>query len=263
MTQVLLGLKKFFFKQSAVCFLDHNTKLLPAAMTSVIRIKRKRNCDPVGSLLLAKKRLKYEDSKTASGNDAELFRFAGTVEAHVAHSTEVVSQKIKKAIEYEKLYKSPQLNAVLKQGKRRSSEPFVGEPRKLKLLNSQTFQNVKNSAARRSTIASNSADKILKSNENNDSIKLQKIKKEVAFSDCSSSLHSVFDISSDKTEEAKENDVMCNNIKMIREKLHLNEQAHHDTVSNAEPEFVYDLYYCENPSKAWAMGDLLYVQPYQ
>jgi len=214
-------------------------------MATVVRVKRKRHADPPVALLLASKKIKNDEHfKGKSGMadvikiEENVFRFATTVAS--SGMDESVKDKVK---------------SVMKEHKKTNSiyhlQPIAGikrtfDARKLKPEHERyKLVRKEDELARKST--ENSA----------------KVGRPVvcrARSCCDDKTVSCFSSVLDVVEKeavspSKPDDIICNSVKMFREKLCLPEPY------AANDEYVYDLYYCEQTQRDWNVKDILYVQP--
>lgn len=223
-------------------------------MTTVIRVKRKRDCEPVEALLLAAKKKLKTDPLSVSGNIADLidieekvFRFAATVESDVALHQDVVAGKVKDAIQ-ERMEEKELMKRM-----RKRKLPCSNLPR-LKHLKSATISVCQSIFQDKCLNNTSSVDKLTKA-DHNQSSDIQSMKAPHC-DKCTIYHHSNHVPKVQKTENCV-NDITCNNAKMVREKLHV------PAASKRSDDWVYDLYYCRNTNTNWDMSELLYIQPYR
>lgn len=227
-------------------------------MTSVIRVKRRRSSEPAEALLLARKKAKNDcDLRSMKSDMADVikieekvFRFAGTVEPQIAYSDHVVAERVKEAILHRRMQKSCMKVSSMK--------------RKLPRFVSDTLPHMKQ--IRDSTVAMCHSFFREKCSKRDVSALPSDAATDLSYK-CSESCFEQCDTRKEKTtfNNGVENSsctqsIMCNNIKMFHEKLNISESLEK---KDAVLEFVYDLYYCKDPSSHWDMSDLLYVQPYR
>lgn len=225
-------------------------------MTTVIRVKRKRDCEPAEALLLAARKKLKTDPLSLSGNIADVinieekvFRFAATVEPDAAQHQDVVADKVKDAIE-DRIEEKELMKRL-----RKRKLPCSNLP-KLKQFKSATI-SVCQSIFQKDKCLNNSStgDALTKNDhkENNQS----EVTKIPDCEKCTVYHHDNHARKVHKT-ESKVDDITCNNSKMLREKLNMPAAS-----TKKSEDWVYDLYYCRNTNTNWDMSELLYIQPYR
>nr|XP_039262909.1 probable RNA polymerase II nuclear localization protein SLC7A6OS [Styela clava] len=229
-------------------------------MTSVIRVKRKRDCEPSEALLLARKKLKNDFDKEPTKSDIadvikieeKVFHFAGTVEPDIAHSQHVVVERVKEAI-----FHRNQQKEILRAGSRKRKLPkFAPFPElpKIKHLKDATI------AACQSVLR----EKCLNfSSDNKLAVNSKKSQKQIDSRAESCEKCTIYHNDDhipriNNVNGGNVDSIMCNNVKMFREKLNVSAKSKPEST-----EFVYDLYYCRDTTSNWNMSDILYVQPYR
>nr|CAB3266335.1 probable RNA polymerase II nuclear localization protein SLC7A6OS [Phallusia mammillata] len=230
-------------------------------MATVIRVKRKRHAEPVEALLLASKRIKQDEHFRGNSGMADIiqieenvFRFATTVGLN-AKMDEAVKNKVKDAIVLHS-----KLNSIYK------TQPLTSHKRSV--VGVPADHSHQDECARYKLLRVSSRNPEFVSAH--PKIKTSENKTTESPSQPCEAIHTdtrklstyftpILDVEEQETKKCnssiKPEDILCNSVQMLREKLCLSEPKREDD------EFVYDLYYCQGTQPTWSVKDILYVQP--
>ena len=223
-------------------------------MASVVRIKRKLNEDPAEALLLTCKRKKLEEkcegtSKVAADVleiDKNVFHFATTLKCKSSMDKED-KIKVKEAISLHKHLKNRQMREHQKSLHTSNDEHcFASLRNKLKLgkKRQKSLPNDENSSAYKADLTLPDSDRPV--------IPAKVLKKAGSKSheDADQKLRGA-PVQEAINTAASGEDILCNSVKMVREKL--NES------SSRKDEYVFDFYYCSKELD-WNHHDILDVK---
>ena len=202
-------------------------------MTSVIRVKRKLSEDPAKALLLTCKRRKLDEAKNEAGSslvDENIFHFATTLDCKSS-----LEKKDRTKVQEAILFKKKMVE--MHKGSIAYRKHIESANKKVQLVgHKRSFPEDGATTAKHRMIHNKSSEDHVTS-LNNALVEEKSVKHSQA----------------DKIEDSNE-DIMCNSIKMFREKL---------TVSNptkSKEEFVFDYYFCSKNLK-WSNHDILDLRP--
>nr|XP_002127545.1 probable RNA polymerase II nuclear localization protein SLC7A6OS [Ciona intestinalis] len=238
-------------------------------MATVIRVKRKRNAEPAEALLLACKRTKLNENFRGKSGMADIiqieenvFHFAATVGAS-SSIDDGVTEKIQSAISTRNKLVSMYKPAVAashpckvlagKLATQVKEEPPAKHKYKFISFCKGKEKSEGEKKRRRDSdpVSSSLCSKLFRHRANSSSDEEPKKPK-------SKKLTALLDVEENLVKNDTppcDSDILCNTVAMLREKLTINPKK------QAEDDFVYDLYYCQNTAKNWNVQDLLYVQP--
>ena len=218
-------------------------------MPTIIRIKRKLNEDPADVLLISCKRKKLEENEGASSTtpnsvDESIFHFATTVKMHDTLDKEV-RERVKEAVSTRMKYTEKNRLKYQPPGTNSNDEHcFASLKNKLKAVRGQKRTTISNEKGGHSSQTTNGASETLPKprNSTSDATPSKQSKQEVL-------VPSGFSETYPKDKNA--DDILCNSVKMIREKL---------TVSEPKDDYVVDVYYCSKDVD-WKQRDVLDIKP--
>ena len=216
-------------------------------MPSIIRIKRKLKDDPAQALLISCKRKKLESKSNAAQSappsqiDENLFHFATTVKMMDSLDKEDRA-KVKEAIATRMKY-TDRTFAIRRHQKKNSNDDicFASLKNELKSVTGQKRTMGKETDTNSQPQISDSVMRPAKQRF----IAMESSSAKVSNSEIAEPHSSIVS----KNEESVE-DILCNSVKMIREKL---------KVSEPKDEYVVDVYYCSKELD-WKHHDILNIQ---
>ncbi|XP_069596424.1 probable RNA polymerase II nuclear localization protein SLC7A6OS [Ranitomeya imitator] len=243
---------------------------------AVLRVKRKRGAEPAGALIIQCKRPRAEeedseekeDSKEKEGAEAaavrtQVFKLAATVSSQ----NEPLQKYVQEAISRDhdtRLHRPPIGNLQQIQRDLRASRDAERQARRYRLVSSlrpkcEEEEDGKSDNSQPASPADKPVPDTAEASEKAEAD--SKGKNEETFQ--------VFDIEQEETEketgDLKVSDpetIVCNSMKMIRERLAVSPGGHGSEHREDPEEFVYDIYYAESSPNNWIQA-ILSVQPYQ
>ena len=232
-------------------------------MATVIRVKRKRHAEPAEALLLACKKTKHDENFKGNSGMADIiqikekvFHYATTMGAN-ASMDETIKEKVKNAIllrnKLKTIYKPQSSEHVQKTLKKK----HVMYGRKYNVIGLP--DSVGNGAGRSSQNHNSGNDNNMQlpvpTDQDPPSNSHEKSDVVLDAKDELNNLAPLLDVEEEAVNSSplKSEDILCNSVKMFREKLHVSEPKQDD--------FVYDLYVCKKTPEKWNIQDILYVQP--
>ncbi|XP_028665535.2 probable RNA polymerase II nuclear localization protein SLC7A6OS [Erpetoichthys calabaricus] len=231
---------------------------------TILRVKRKRAADPVDALVLACKRVRPESDAEIAGADAvgadiqsAVFKLAATVASKDASVQKQIREALSRERAAQALRPSLQSSQRILEQARIAKRNARQESRYLVLANHRTGI-VSEELKHYDDKAEETDAKAEKSSRKAD----DPVQDKPDFQ--------IFDIVQEGDEEdtsvpfsTDPETILCNSVKMIREKLTLSdENTKKETGDNVkEDEYVYDIYYQESTAPGW-IQDILSVRPY-
>ncbi|CAH2324574.1 probable RNA polymerase II nuclear localization SLC7A6OS [Pelobates cultripes] len=232
---------------------------------SVLRVKRKRGADPAEALVISCKRLRAEQEEAAAAEPGpvvttQVFRLAATVSSQNEPLQKYINEALSRDRACQALHPSSgskqRIHEELrtwKHVKRQNSRYRVVSSLRPTLTEAEVFSDESDQptspdspllSTQTSTEASVCATGHTETNGNFQLFDMVQEEPETA------------------SEELKDSDpetIICNSMRMIREKLTVSDQGLEHRENNEE--FVYDIYYAEASPHNW-IQDILSVQPY-
>ncbi|XP_030650283.1 putative RNA polymerase II nuclear localization protein SLC7A6OS [Chanos chanos] len=229
--------------------------------TTILRVKRKRGTDPADALLLACKRIRPEASTQPAGEsvpepeDAKIENSVFKLVATVASQDVPVQTHVREALSRPRL-----VHALRPSGG--SSQRIIGDLRSTK-WNTRREERYRILSSHRAGLSTEPAlagdgDGEGKSDQPDSEARL-------SLGDVQ-----VFDIVQEEDDNIKApgkavasdpETILCNSVKMIREKLTVSEDGSGTEHREKDDDYVYDLYYQETVTPGW-IQDILSVRPY-
>uniref|UniRef100_A0A3P8VBG3 Probable RNA polymerase II nuclear localization protein SLC7A6OS n=1 Tax=Cynoglossus semilaevis TaxID=244447 RepID=A0A3P8VBG3_CYNSE len=228
--------------------------------TTILRVKRKRGTDPADALLLACKRIRPETSQTSSEpvpepNEAEVENSVFKLVATVATQDAPVQTQVRQALARPRVAHALRPNAA-------SSQRITSDLRSMKWSNrrDERYRIVSSHRTGLSVTAEQQSLPTDASESTGNSGKDEsKSWGQIQVVDL---LHE--DSELDKLSGKMISDpevILCNNTKMLRERLSLSGERLGGEQQELEEDYVYDLYYQETVTPGW-IQDILSVRAY-
>ncbi|KAM7015096.1 putative RNA polymerase II nuclear localization protein SLC7A6OS [Tautogolabrus adspersus] len=231
--------------------------------TTILRVKRKRGIDPADALLLACKRIRPEPSQNSGEtvpepNEAEIENSVFKLVATVATQDAPVQTQVRQALARPRMAHPLRPSAASKQrivGDLRSTKWSTRREERYRIL-SNLRTGVSSPAEQQTpqTDAPEGAEETGK--EHQKCLGLGEIQ--------------VVDLVHEDVEEQKPSSkmlssdpevILCNNTKMLRERLSISGERLGEDQQEQEADYVYDLYYQETVTPGW-IQDILSVRAY-
>ncbi|XP_061621353.1 probable RNA polymerase II nuclear localization protein SLC7A6OS [Phyllopteryx taeniolatus] len=240
---------------------------------TILRVKRKRGTDPADALLLACKRIRPETSQApgetaAEPGEVDVEKSVFKLVATVATQDTPVQTEVRQAVARPRVAHAlrPSANSFQRIfGDLRSTKLGVRGEERYRILSSHRAPTSLAPPARtQRRQGGNDAEEAAVEEEEKDSLKREKCLglAEVQVVDL---LHEDLpeqDKSLSKTESSDPNVILCNNTKMLRERLCIHDQQQQRWPhENDDGDYVYDLYYQETATTGW-IHDILSVRAY-
>ncbi|XP_067298763.1 probable RNA polymerase II nuclear localization protein SLC7A6OS [Pseudorasbora parva] len=229
--------------------------------TTILRVKRKRGTDPADALLLACKRIRPEATATQPSDESEPEPQEPKIENSVFKLVAtVVSQDAPVQPHVREALARPRLAHHALRPSQGSTQRIIGDLRSVK-WSTRREERYRILSSHRAglptepTPASGEEENNDSQTENSDSMSLGDVQ--------------VFDIVHEdedvkvpgKTVVSDPETILCNSMKMIREKLSVSGDGFGIEHREKEDDYVYDLYYQETTTPGW-IQDILSVRPY-
>ncbi|KAG7468610.1 hypothetical protein MATL_G00144920 [Megalops atlanticus] len=231
--------------------------------STILRVKRKRGTDPADALLLACKRIRPEPTAQPAGEpapepgDGEIENTVFKLVATVASQDAPVQTHVREALARPRVAHALRPSAGSSQrimGDLRSAKWTARREERYRILSSQRAGLRLDSGGRERGEKRKEA----QGNGQPDT------REESAFHDVQ-----VFDIVQEEEEEktsiqsvtSDPETILCNSVKLIREKLSVSGDGVGSEHREKEDDYVYDLYYQETVTPGW-IQDILSVRPY-
>ncbi|XP_053574877.1 probable RNA polymerase II nuclear localization protein SLC7A6OS [Bombina bombina] len=237
---------------------------LVSMASAVLRVKRKCDADPAEALILSCKRLRTEDKVAEAGDTAPIIQQVFRLAATVSSQNEPLQKYVKEALSRDR---SSQILRSSSGSTRRIQEGL------------RACKATERQDSRYRLITS------LRPNcEEGDGIVPDSSKAKISVPDQSQSgseevapgkslthisdSFQLFDIVHEEpqkeptdSKDCEPETILCNNMRMIRERLTVSEAGPGTEHCKSSEDFVYDIYYSEASSNGW-IQDILSVQPY-
>ncbi|XP_073415985.1 probable RNA polymerase II nuclear localization protein SLC7A6OS isoform X1 [Dendrobates tinctorius] len=237
---------------------------------AVLRVKRKRGAEPAGALIISCKRPRAEEeeeSEAKAGSEGaavrtQVFKLAATV----CSQNEPLQKYVQEAISRDhntRVHRPSIGNLQQIQKDLRASRDAERQASRYRLVSSlrpkcEQEEDGKSDNSQPASPVGNLGPETAKASEKDDAN--SKGRKEETFQ--------VFDIEQEEAEKETGNlkvsdpeTIVCNSMKMIRERLAVSPGGHGSEHREDPEEFVYDIYYAESSPNNW-IQDILSVQPY-
>ncbi|KAJ8247357.1 hypothetical protein GJAV_G00245470 [Gymnothorax javanicus] len=231
---------------------------------TILRVKRKRGTDPADALLLACKRIRPEPTPQPPGDpvpepsEGEIENSVFKLVATVASQDAPVQGHVREALA------RPRVAHALRPSSG-STQRIVGDLRSAKWATRREERYRVLSAHRAGLPAERVASVGQESGERDEARGDRQINSSDFWSRCNVQ---VFDIVQEEEAKAPAQPVtsdpetiLCNSVKMIRERLSVSENGVGSEHREKEEDYVYDLYYQETLTPGW-IQDILSVRPY-
>ncbi|XP_028811791.1 putative RNA polymerase II nuclear localization protein SLC7A6OS [Denticeps clupeoides] len=231
--------------------------------TTILRVKRKRGTDPADALLLACKRIRPEASTPPAGDtvpepEAEIENSVFKLVATVASQDTPVQTQVREALS------RPRVAHALRPSVG-SSQRVIGDLRSAKWSTRREERYRILSSHRTGLPAGPPVSSLPAAGDGGQEAGQEEQSPGPTLGDVQ-----VFDIvqvedDDGKTAKKKSADtetILCNSVKMIREKLAVSDDGQGMEHREKEDDYVYDLYYQETAAPGCIL-DILYVRPYQ
>ncbi|XP_041753964.1 probable RNA polymerase II nuclear localization protein SLC7A6OS [Coregonus clupeaformis] len=226
--------------------------------TTILRVKRKRGTDPADALLLACKRIRPETTSQTAGetvpepDDTEVENSVFKLVATVASQDAPVQTQVREALARPRMAHAQRPSAG-------SSQRIVGDLRSAK-WNTRREERYRILSSHRAGLPA----------EQPLSTQPEPTEEEPGKNAWSLGEYQVFDIIQEDGDQDKApskllnpdpETILCNSMKMIREKLSVSGAGLGVEHRQREDDYVYDLYYQETVTAGW-IQDILSVRPY-
>ncbi|XP_034152948.1 probable RNA polymerase II nuclear localization protein SLC7A6OS isoform X2 [Esox lucius] len=231
--------------------------------TTILRVKRKRGTDPADALLLACKRIRPENTSQSAGetvpepNEAEVENSVFKLVATVASQDAPVQTQVREALARPRMAHALRPSAG-------SAQRIVGDLRSAK-WSTRREERYRILSSHRAGLPVELPD-----SEQPESTERGERDEESCKDIWSLGEVQVFDIIQEdgdqdqapsKTLTPDPETILCNSMKMIREKLSVSGEGLGIEHREQEDDYVYDLYYQETVTAGW-IQDILSVRPY-
>ncbi|XP_063801428.1 probable RNA polymerase II nuclear localization protein SLC7A6OS [Pseudophryne corroboree] len=227
------------------------------AQAAVLRVRRKRGADPAEALLISCKRRRAEEGTSESGAvTSHVFRLATTLSSQNEPIQKYVSDAITRDRASRVLH--PSLGSVQRiQKDLRARKDAERQDSRYRLISNL---RPKCDDEQDSGPGNSQSDSIVKE---------QLPTQEDACAEEKNGNFQVFDVVHEEAEKEEADvklkncdpeTIMCNSVKMIRERLVVSEAGEGSEHRESADEFVYDIYYAESSPQNW-IQDILSVQP--
>uniref|UniRef100_A0A8C5WGJ8 Probable RNA polymerase II nuclear localization protein SLC7A6OS n=1 Tax=Leptobrachium leishanense TaxID=445787 RepID=A0A8C5WGJ8_9ANUR len=231
---------------------------------AVLRVKRKRGAEPAEALVISCKRLRAEEQAVEPREDVTtaVFRLAATVTSQNEPLQKYISDALSRDRAAQALRPSMGSMERIQQGQR---------TRKGVERQNSRYRVVSSLRPAIKELEVTSKDSDQPASLDSDGIHTQS---NADASGCetgdtvTNSHFQLFDMVQEESEtpaedlkEADPEAILCNAVKMIRERLTVSKQSQGSELRENADEFVYDIYYAESSPTDW-IQDILYVQPY-
>ncbi|XP_056134459.1 probable RNA polymerase II nuclear localization protein SLC7A6OS [Lampris incognitus] len=235
--------------------------------TTILRVKRKRGTDPADSLLLACKRIRPETSQSPGEtvpepNEGEVENTVFKLVATVATQDAPVQMQMREALARPRVAHALRPSASSSQriiGDLRSAKWSTRREERYRILSSHRAGL--SSPAEQHNPQTDAADGV----EEVENVEKEQDKflglAEVQVVDLVHEDTGDKDKSSGKTMSSDPEVILCNNMKMIRERLSVSAEGLGVEHREQEDDYVYDLYYQETVTPGW-IQDILSVRAY-
>ncbi|XP_041741158.1 probable RNA polymerase II nuclear localization protein SLC7A6OS [Coregonus clupeaformis] len=226
--------------------------------TTILRVKRKRGTDPADALLLACKRIRPETTSQTAGetvpepDDTEVENSVFKLVATVASQDAPVQTQVREALARPRMAHALRPSAG-------SSQRIVGDLRSAK-WSTRREERYRILSSHRAGLPAEQAP----------SMQPEPTEEELGKNAWSLGEYQVFDIIQEDGDQDKApskllnpdpETILCNSMKMIREKLSVSGEGVGVEHRQREDDYVYDLYYQETVTAGW-IQDILSVRPY-
>ncbi|XP_069822010.1 probable RNA polymerase II nuclear localization protein SLC7A6OS [Dendropsophus ebraccatus] len=231
---------------------------------AVLRVKRKRGADPVEALIISCKRPRAEEETPKSAVTTQVFKLAATVSSQ----NEPVRKYVQEAISRDhatQVHRPPIGSIQQIQKDLRTWRKAERQESRYRLVSSlrPKCEEGEDSKAGNSQAASPEEEQPHVPEKEGASGN-----SDVTSKDGKDEMFQVFDIVQEESEKespalqaSDPETIMCNSVKMIRERLTVSEEGQGSEHRENPEEFVYDIYYAESSPHNW-IQDILSVQPY-
>ncbi|XP_006817146.1 putative RNA polymerase II nuclear localization protein SLC7A6OS [Saccoglossus kowalevskii] len=248
-------------------------------MAAVIRVRRKRTADPADNLVFSCKKPKHGkcESETAGTDPLEVenvFRFAGTSEEkdhrveHIQHVIKSMKDRLKRSglnTGHEKLNaKTRELRKIASESNRFK---VISNLRNIKLdVQEKTIIKTGSEETTPCTGAGDGKPNNVSVCDGAEAAAVEASLEESTTQTEANKLFCLYDVLQEVQEGSKkekspksrketpqnQDELMCNNVRMIREKLTIEDET---KPKHREPEYVYDFYYADPTSLDWSALD--------
>ncbi|CAL8246754.1 unnamed protein product [Lota lota] len=233
--------------------------------TTILRVKRKRGTDPADALLLACKRIRPESSQTPGETvpepgEAEVDNSVFKLVATVATQDAPVQAQVREALARPRVAHALRPSAT-------SSQRIIGDLRSAKwsTRREERYRILSSHRAGLSATEGLPAELVGRGNEDDAASDSKELKKGLALGKLQ-----VVDLLCEQAEDQGKPDktvspdpevILCNNMKMLRERLSVSGEGLGAEHREQENDYVYDLYYQESAELGW-IQDILSVRAY-
>ncbi|KAM3918285.1 putative RNA polymerase II nuclear localization protein SLC7A6OS [Leptodactylus fuscus] len=231
---------------------------------AVLRVKRKRGADPVEALIVCCKRARAEATQEAGNVTNQVFKLAATVSSQ--------NEPVQKYVQ----------EAIFRNQVSHVHHPDIGSLQRIQ-KDLRAWKNTERQESRYRLVSSlrpkcvEDDSRESENNQHDNPVKEQQhvpekleasAQDKMASSGSKDETFQVLDIVQEETKaetvDVKASDpetIMCNSVKMIRERLAVSQEGQGLEHRENPDEFVYDIYYAESSPHNWVQ-DILSVQPY-
>ncbi|CAJ1048470.1 probable RNA polymerase II nuclear localization protein SLC7A6OS [Xyrichtys novacula] len=232
--------------------------------TTILRVKRKRGTDPADALLLACKRIRPESSQSSAEtvpepNEAEVENSVFKLVATVATQDAPVQTQVRQALARPRTAHALRPSAG-------SSQRIVGDLRSTK-WSTRREERYRILSSHRTGLSSPVEQQPLQSDTPESMIEVGKEHQkclglgEIQVVDLIHEDVEEQDKSLGKTVSSDPEVILCNNTKMLRERLSVSGERLGEEHREQDADYVYDLYYQETVTPGW-IQDILSVRAY-
>ncbi|XP_028999848.1 probable RNA polymerase II nuclear localization protein SLC7A6OS [Betta splendens] len=230
--------------------------------TTILRVKRKRGTDPADALLLACKRIRPEASQSSGEpvpepNEAEVENSVFKLVATVATQDAPVQTQVRQALARPRMAHALRPSAA-------SSQRIIGDLRNTK-WSTRREERYRILSSHRTGLPNPAEQQNLQTNAPEDAEESGKAEDkhwglcEVQVVDL---VHENLDDQDKSGKSALDPEViLCNNMKMLRERLSISGEKLGEEHREQDDDYVYDLYYQETVTPGW-IQDILSVRAY-
>ncbi|XP_070684348.1 probable RNA polymerase II nuclear localization protein SLC7A6OS [Pempheris klunzingeri] len=232
--------------------------------TTILRVKRKRGTDPADALLLACKRIRPETSQSSGEavpepNEAEVENSVFKLVATVATQDAPVQTQVRQALARPRMAHALRPSAA-------SSQRIIGDLRSTK-WSTRREERYRILSSHRTGLSCPAEQQNPQTDVSEDVEETGKAEDkcwglgEIQVVDLVHEGVEGQDKSSDKTLSSDPEVILCNNTKMLRERLSISGERQGEERWEQDSDYVYDLYYQETVTPGW-IQDILSVRAY-
>lgn len=232
--------------------------------TTILRVKRKRGTDPADALLLACKRIRPESSQSPAEtvpepNEAEVENSVFKLVATVATQDAPVQTQVRQALARPRMAHALRPSAASSQrivGDLRSTKWSTRREERYRILSSHRT-GLSSPAEQQRPLSDTPEGVDEMGKENQKFLGLGEIQVvDLVHEDVEGQ-----DKFSGKTPSSDPEVILCNNTKMLRERLSISGERPREQHQEQDADYVYDLYYQETVTPGW-IQDILSVRAY-